>query len=269
MFSRRTIPHRNLWSVESLSQTELLDVLDTARKLKAARPDGRSAAPLRGRNLALLDDTAPSDAVGNLRSAALGLGAQVSHLRPSDARISPQTIDTATARMLGRLYDAIDCESIPPERVADVARESGVPVFNGLGGRQHPTRVLAELLAMQDHCAKSLDRLSVCFVGDPRSPCGDALLRVAAATGFELRVASPRNRWPPPDLWERLKAGAVARGERLRLYETPAQAGNDSDVIVDGADAPPWPLAGASIAPAERNGYREATLQAMLVAAVS
>ena len=269
MYARRTIPHRDLWSVETLSPGQLLDVLDTARRLKSAGPEGRVGAPLRGRNLAMLDDTTPSEAVGNLRSAALGLGAQVSHLRPGDARISPQTIDTATARMLGRLYDAIDCESIPAERVADVDRESGVPVFNGLGGRQHPTRVLAELLAMQDHCGKPLDRLSVCFVGDPRSPCGDALLRVAAATGFELRVASPRDRWPPPDLWERLKAGAVARGDRLRLYESAAQAGNDSDVTVDGAGAPPWPLAGTTIPTAERSGYREATLQAILVAAVS
>lgn len=269
MLPHRTIHHRSLWSVESLSGTELRDVLDTARRLNAAGLDGRSGASLRGRNLALLDDRPPPDAAGSLRRAALALGAQVSHLRPSDARISPQAIDTATARMLGRLYDAIDCEAMPVTRVADVAREAGVPVFNGLGGQRHPTRVLAELLAMQDHCGKALDRLSVCFVGDPRSPCGDALLRVAAATGFELRVASPRDRWPPPELWERLKAGAVARGERLRLYESPAQAGNDSDVTVDGADDPPWPLAGAPMATAERSGYREATLQAILVSSLS
>ena len=265
----RTIHHRSLWSVESLSSSELLDVLDTARRLRAAAADGRAGVPLRGRNLALLDDLPPSETVGSLRSAALGLGAQVSHLRPSDARISAQAIDTATVRMLGRLYDAIDCESMPPARVADVAREAGVPVFNGLGGRQHPTRVLAELLAMQDHCGKTFDRLSVCFVGDPCSPCGEALLRVAAATGFELRVASPRDRWPPPELWERLRAGAVAGGERLRLYESRAQAGDDSDVTVDGAGDPPWPLAGADITLAQRGGYREATLQAMLVAAVN
>jgi hypothetical protein len=94
-------------------------------------------------------------------------------------------------------------------------------------------------------------------------------LRIAATTGFELRVAAPRERWPPPELWERLKAGAVARGDRLRLYESAAQAGGDSDVMVDGTGDPPWPLAGANIATAQRNGYREATLQAMLVAAVS
>lgn len=269
MYARRTIPHRNLWSVETLSPAQLLEVLDTARRLKTAGPQGRAGAPLRGRNLALLDDATPSEGVGHLRSAALGLGAQVSHLRPSDARISAQAIDPATARMLGRLYDAIDCEDMPAERVADVARESGVPVFNGLGGRQHPTRVLAELLAMQQHCGKALDRLSVRFVGDPRSRCGEALLRVAAATGIELRVAAPRDRWPPPELWDLLKAGAVARGERLRLYESAAQAGDDSDVTVDGSNDPPWPLAGIAMAPAERNDCREATLQAMLVAAVS
>src|SRR3990167_9446367 len=118
MFPRRTIHHRSLWAVESLSSTELLVVLDAARRLTAAAPDGRVGVSLRGRNLALLDDLPPSEAVGSLRSAAIGLGAQVSHLRPRAARISAQAIDTATARMLGRLYDAIDCEAMPPALVA-------------------------------------------------------------------------------------------------------------------------------------------------------
>lgn len=269
MHSRPRIHHRNLWSVGSLSPSDLLDLLETARRLQQARARGQALTPLRGCNLALLNDASPAEGAGSLRRAAIDLGAQVSHLRPSDARIAPDSADEATARLLGRLYDAIDCEAMAPELVARVAHDAGVPVFNGLGGPRHPTRVLAELLAMQDHCGKALDRLSVCFIGDPRSPCGDALLRVAAATGFELRVASPRDRWPSPELWAQLKASAVARGERLRLYESPAQAGNDSDVTIDGANDPPWPLAGAPIATAERSDYREATLKAMLVAAVN
>ena len=96
---------------------------------------------------------------------------------------------------------------------------------------------------MQEHCGKSLDSMRVCYLGDPRTPCGDALLRAAAATGIELRIAAPRDRWPPPDLWERLKASAVAQGERLHLYEIAAQAGDDSDIVVDAQDDPPWPSA--------------------------
>lgn len=271
MYARPNIRHRNLWSVESLSPTEIRDVLDAARRLRLAGASGQAGSPLRGRNLALLHESPPDTANDGLRSAALGLGAQVSHLRPADARITPAGADTATLRMLGRLYDAIDCEAMPPALVADVAREAGVPVFNGLGHARHPTRVLAELLAMQEHSGKALDRLSVRFVGDPTSPCGEALLRAAAATGIELRVASPRDRWPPPELWAALKAGAVARGERLHLFETAAQAGEDSDLTVDAADDPPWPLSRRGSGPlAHPHGdYRQATLQAMLVAAIN
>lgn len=268
MYPRPTIHHRNLWSVDSLSRSDVLDVLETARRLKQARLGGQAVAPLRGCNLALLNDAAPSDGAGSLRQAAIELGAQVSHLRPSDARIAPDSADEATARMLGRLYDAIDCEAMAPELVARVAQGAGVPVFNGLGSHGHPTRVLAELLNMQDQCGgKPLDRLSVCFVGDPRTPCGDALLHAAAATGIDLRIAAPRHRWPDPDRLERLRVRAVARGERLRLYESVDQAGTDSDIVVDARSDPPWPL-GGQIGP-DRAEYRQFTLQALLVAAIS
>ena len=271
MHARPTIRHRNLWSVDSLSPTEIREVLDAARRLRLAGACGQAGSPLRGRNLALLHESPPDEAVDGLHGAALRLGAQVSHLRPADARITPAGADTATLRLLGRLYDAIDCEDMPPALVADVARETGVPVFNGLGHARHPTRVLAELLAMQEHSGKALDRLSVRFVGDPSSACGAALLRAAAATGIELRVASPRDRWPPPELWEALKVGAVARGQRLYLFESADQAGEDSDLTVDAANDPPWPLRprGAGTVGHARSDCRQAMLQAMLVAAIN
>ncbi len=271
MYARPSIRHCNLWSMDSLSPSEIRDVLEAARRLRQAGAAGAAGRALRGRNLALLHESPPDAAAADgLHGAAVGLGAQVSYLRPADACITPAGADAATLRMLGRLYDAIDCEDMPPALVADVARETGVPVFNGLGHRRHPTRVLAELLAMQEHSGKALDRLSVRFVGDPTTPCGEALLRAAAATGIELRVASPRDRWPPPELWDALKAGAIARGERLHLFETAAQAGEDSDLTVDAADDPPWPLSrrGAALDD-RRTDYRQATLQAMLVAAIN
>lgn len=271
MSARPTLHHRQLWSVESLSPADIRDVLETARRLQLAERNGQAGAPLRGCNLALLNDAAPDDGEDSLRRAAAGLGAQVSHVRPSDALLSPASTDPATARLLGRLYDAIDCEDMPAALVAEVEREAGVPVFNGLGGARHPTRVLAELLAMQAHSGKALDSLSVRFVGDPTTACGTALLRAAAATGIELRVAAARDRWPPPEFWARLKAGAVAQGRRLHLFESPEQAGEDSDVTVEAVGDPPWLLAQRDSAPraAERNAYRQATLQAMLVAAIS
>lgn len=268
MHPRPSIHHRSLWSVGTLSRSDVLDVLETARRLKQARLSGQGVTPLRGCNLALLNDAAPSDGAGSLRHAALDLGAKVSHLRPSDARIVPDAADEATSRMLGRLYDAIDCESMAPDLVARVAQGAGVPVFNGLGSHGHPTRVLAELLTMQDQCGgKPLDSLSVCFVGDPRTPCGDALLHAAAATGMELRIAAPRHRWPPPELLERLRARAVARGERLKLYESADQAGQGSDIVVEAQGDPPWPMGGQLAA--DRGEYRQFTLQALLVAAIS
>ncbi len=245
MQARPSIHHRHLWSVENLANADIVHLLDTARRFRSSERVGRAGAPLRGRNVALLDEAAPEDGADSLRCAAVALGAQVSHLRPSDARISADEVDTATARLLGRLYDAVDCKALPPEVVAQVAREAGIPVFNGLGSARHPTRVLAELLVMQDHTGKALEHLRVCFAGDSTSACAEALRRVAGATGIDLSVVP----------W---RAGC---------------SGSDDgrDVTVDGRGDPPWPLShpdGRPIA-AERGDYRRATLQALLVYAIS
>lgn len=267
MYARQTLHHRQLWSAEFLSRPDVLGVLETARSLKQANRNGQAAAPLRGRNVALLDDTVPADGAGSLRHAATALGAKVSHLRPSEARIAAESTDAATVRMLGRLYDAIDCEDMPLELVARVARDAGVPVFNGLGNPCHPLRVLGDLLTMQEHSGKTFDRLSVRYAGDPRTPCAEALLRAAASTGMELRIASARDRWPPPELWERLKAGAVAGGERLRLYESPEQAGDDADILLDAPADAAWTMAG--VGEAERSADRRFALQALLLATIN
>lgn len=250
-----------------MSRPDVLGVLDTARRLKQASRQGQADAPLRGCNFALLNDTTPADGTGSLRLAATELGVKVSHLRPSEARIAEDSVDAATVRLLGRLYDAIDCEDMPPALVARVARDAGVPVFNGLGNLRHPLRVLADLLTMQEHSGKSLDRLSVRYAGDPRTPCAEALLRAAAATGMELRIASPRDRWPPPELWAWLQAGAVAGGERLRLYESPEQAGEDADILIDAPSEPAWTMAG--VGETERSEDRRFALQALLLATLS
>ena len=55
MHARPSVHHRHLWSVETLSAADIRDVLDTARRLHVAGRDGRAGAPLRGRNLALLN----------------------------------------------------------------------------------------------------------------------------------------------------------------------------------------------------------------------
>lgn len=222
---------RHLWSVDALSGRELRCLLAHAARLRDA---GEGAgAPLRGRNLALLCEGEPGDAVLALQQAATDLGAKVARLRAADTRPDGKTVDQATARMLGRLYDAIDCNGLPAEQVEFIAREAGVPVFNGLGGRDHPSRSLAELLGLLQGSGKPLEALRLGYLGDPQTDCARRWWSLAATGGMALRQGDT------PDA-----LGAV-------------------DLLIDARSGHPHLL--PATAPEQREANRRLTLQAMLV----
>lgn len=264
MYVRQRLDHRRLWSPDTLSGDDVLCVLDAAQQLRDAQRKGDPSRVLQGRNVAMLHADEPPDGAGSLRGAAAALGATVAHVRPAQTRLETDDL-SATARMLGRLYDAIDCESLAPDVLDAISREAGVPVYDGLGHESHPALVLAEWLAMRERCGKPLHRLSVCYLGAADSPCADVLLQTAAVTGVELRLCAPRPTWPGVDRLE-LAARRAAAGHRLELVEPDGElaACADADIVIDGRGNRPWQVDG--ISDGQRRDCRHFTLQALLLA---
>jgi ornithine carbamoyltransferase len=169
--------HRSTWSLDTLSGPELLALVEAAGGLKRAHRGGLASAPLRGKQLALVGD---GDADGLLRDAATALGAEVACLH-SDAVLGL----TGSRRLLGMLYDAVDCAGLGSPM--EVEREAGIPVFNGLGDDGHPARALAALAQIQEAADQPLQDLRLALVGNAGSRCGRALALAAVRIGFELR----------------------------------------------------------------------------------
>ena len=121
-------------------------MLDRARALQHAARSGSTQPLLSGKNLGLLGEAADKGGAELFRRAAVELGAQVAHLRPSLSELStPQEVQH-TARMLGRLYDAVECQGMAPALVLRMGHEAGVPVYDGIASQRHPTAALAALL---------------------------------------------------------------------------------------------------------------------------
>jgi ornithine carbamoyltransferase len=179
--------HRNLRSLDDMTRRDVLAIVDTARALKRASHAGAASRPLRGKNLALLRDAGAQDGNDAFDRAATELGAHVAHLRPGDARIASDSDLAATARMLGRLYDGIECEHAALDMVEPLERHAGVPVFDGLSRPEHPAGALAELLTMAELAGKPLAELDLCvFDAGAASPRSRALLRAAELAGVRL-----------------------------------------------------------------------------------
>ncbi|MBC7955242.1 MAG: hypothetical protein H7Y33_05155 [Cytophagales bacterium] len=202
--------HRSLWTLDALSGTDVSALLDTASALKQAAKEGRPQRPLRGKNIAVMCESPTDPALQGFTAAASALGAHVAHIKPSNSRISQPGETHETAVVLGRLYDAIECEGMPLSVVQEVQRHAGCPVFNGLAASTHPLRVLGDLLTMREHINKPLSRTTLCLVADAASPEGSAWQWAAALTGLELRTT--RQSAPADFLWDAQSASRCSDG---------------------------------------------------------
>ena len=154
-----TLSHHGVLAFDPLAPRDVSFVLDNARALQLAAEAGELRALLRGRKLGLLceaDCEADCDGDAALfRRAAVELGAHVAHIRPSLTELSTAQEVQHTARMLGRLYDAVECQGMTPDLVHQVGIDAGVPVYDGVASQKHPTAKLADLL---DGDASKLDK---------------------------------------------------------------------------------------------------------------
>jgi len=139
------VRHRTLRSeaFDKLSSPDAEELLTTARMLKRAAAEGRTQPLLRGKHFGLLGDSADSAEAEMFRRAVVELGAQLTHIPPPFSDASPTADVQQCARVLGRLYDVVECQGIAPTLVLRIAGDAGVPVFDGIAGARHPTAHLA------------------------------------------------------------------------------------------------------------------------------
>jgi ornithine carbamoyltransferase len=153
----------------------------------------------------------------------------VTYLDPAGSQIGHKESVKDTARVLGRMFDAIEYRGASQSDVEDLAKYSGVPVYNGLTDEYHPTQMLADVLTMREHSEKPAHEISYAYVGDTRSNMGHSLMIVGCLMGMDVRIAGPRALWPT-DEYQSIARGLEARyGAKLTITE-------DAQAAVKGVD---------------------------------
>lgn len=151
-----TLSHHGLLAFDPIAPRDVAFVLENARALQLAAQAGGAQALLRGRKFGLMCEIDNDTVIGNasdsasdaalFRRAAVELGAHVSHIRPSLTELSTVLEVQHTARMLGRLYDAVECQGMAADLVHQLGIDAGVPVFDAVASQRHPTAKLDGLL---------------------------------------------------------------------------------------------------------------------------
>lgn len=221
--------NRNLLSLEQHTEKEIRFLLDLARDLKRAKYAGYEIPRLVRKNIALIFEKTSTRTRCAFEVAAHDQGANVTYIDSTSSQIGNKETMKDTARVLGRMYDAIEYRGFEQKVVEDLARYAGVPVFNGLTAEFHPTQMLADVMTMIEHCDKPLYQISYAYLGDARYNMGKSLLLMGCKLGMDVRIAAPKKLWPDDEYVKMCKQFAAESGARVMLTE-------DAKAAVKGVD---------------------------------
>lgn len=223
------LKNRHFLTLRDFSPREIAFLLKLSVDLKVAKYTGTEVPKLQGKDIALIFEKDSTRTRVGFEVAAYDQGARVTYLGPTGSHIGHKESVKDTARVLGRIYDAIEYRGFGQNVVDQLAEYSGVPVYNGLTNEFHPTQILADFLTMQEHVEKPLHRVSYAFLGDAGNNMGDSLLIGGAKMGMDVRLCAPKACWPVQAIQDEALAIAKETGARVTITE-------DVDTAVNGVD---------------------------------
>jgi ornithine carbamoyltransferase len=213
------------------TEDEFRGLVELAAELKAAKKAGTEQRHLQGRNIALIFEKTSTRTRCAFEVAAADQGASTTYLDPSGSQIGHKESVKDTARVLGRMFDAIEYRGDSQAAVEELGAHAGVPVYNGLTDDWHPTQMLADVLTMTEHTSKPLRETAFAYLGDARFNMGNSYLVTGALLGMDVRIVAPKSYWPAPEIVDRAQALAVDSGARITLTEDVAEGVAGADFV--------------------------------------
>jgi ornithine carbamoyltransferase len=222
---------RSLLKELDFTTEELLALIQLAADLKAESKSGHERRRLEGRKIALIFEKTSTRTRAAFEVAAYDQGAHVTYLGPESSQMGHKESIEDTARVLGRMYDAIEYRGFGQGVVEALAAAAGVPVYNGLSDQFHPTQMLADMLTMSEHSTKALEEVSYCYLGDARFNTGNSLMVMGSKLGMDVRLCAPSSLWPDSKLVDTARAIAGDTGARLTLTEDVGEGVRGADFV--------------------------------------
>ena len=223
--------NRSLLTVQDYTPREFRYLLDLARDLKRAKYARVEQQHLRGKEICLIFEKTSTRTRCSFEVACYDQGANVTYLDPAGSQIGHKESFKDTARVFGRMYDAIEYRGAAQQGLEQLAKYAGVPVYNGLTDEYHPTQMLADVMTMREHSDKPISDIKYAYVGDTRSNMGHSLLIVGCLLGMDVRICGPRSLWPSEEYTAIAQKLAKDSGARLTITDNVTEAVKGVDFI--------------------------------------
>lgn len=214
---------KSFLTLMDFTQEEIRYLLDLARDLKAKKRAGIYSGLLKGKNIVLLFEKTSTRTRCAFEAACLDEGAHVTFLDSGSSQIGKKESLEDTAKVLGRFYDGIEYRGYKQQVVENLAKFSGVPVWNGLTDVDHPTQILADLLTIEEHVAAPLNKIKVVFCGDVRNNMSYAWMYGCAKMGMHYVAYGPEELIAEidPEILEKVNAIAKETGAVIKTSSKP------------------------------------------------
>ena len=210
---------RSLLTLMDFSKEEIRYLLDLSKDLKAKKRAGIRNNVLAGKNIVLLFEKTSTRTRCAFEVAALDEGAHVTFLDSKSSQMGKKESLEDTAKVLGRYYDGIEYRGYGQDVVEELARHAGVPIWNGLTDVDHPTQILADLLTIEEHVSKPLNKVKVVYVGDVRNNMSFAWMYGAAKMGMHFVAYGPRELWPDEQNLVKIREVAAQSGAIIEVTD--------------------------------------------------
>lgn len=221
---------RSLLRLDDLSDEEMIYLIDLAEDFKRKKKMGIRGDALRRRNIALVFEKLSTRTRCAFTVAARDEGGQSEYLGTQDIHFGKKESIADTARVLGRMFDGIAFRGFKQDTVEQLARYSGVPVWNGLTDDWHPTQILADLLTIREYFGR-LKGLKVVYVGDGRNNVANTLMMGCAKAGMHFVDCAPPELAPPEVLCREIALMADSRGGSVSVSTNPHEAVRGAHVV--------------------------------------
>ena len=216
------LKNRSFLKLLDFTPEEIQYFLDLAAELKQAKREGRERKTMVGKNIALIFEKTSTRTRCSFEVAAMDEGAGVTFLDSKSSQMGKKESLVDSAKVLGRLFDGIEYRGYDQQVVEDLAKYSGVPVFNGLTDVDHPTQALADIMTMEEHIAKPLNQCKLVFCGDTRNNIAYCLMYICSKLGMHYVGFGPKELRAADEVMARCAEVAKETGAVIECTDDPA-----------------------------------------------
>lgn len=213
---------RSFLTLLDYTTEEIRYLLDLSAQLKALKRAGVRGRSLQGKCIALLFEKPSTRTRCAFVSACVDEGAHPEYLGKGDVQFGKKETVKDTARVLGRMFDGIQFRGFAHATVEGLAQHAGVPVWNGLTDRFHPTQALADVLTVKE-CFGEVQGIPWAYAGDGRNNVANSLMVISARLGMDFRIVSPKVLFPDPELLARCQGIAKETGASITVTDNVEQ----------------------------------------------